>query len=147
MTLTLRLALAAALAASPALAQTEAAPADPTTGAPLETPAAATWNETIRGVFFTDEPSMTLLPEADSRARWADLSAEDQRIVRRDCDATRSGAVGGAAPAEDVADTTAAAEEAPPVTSEDTGAAGSAVAAGKISLSHLVQICALVDAM
>lgn len=117
-----------------------------------ELPAAATWSETIRQVFFTDDTSMMLLPEADIRAKWSGLSSEDQRIVRRDCEATRSGAVGGAAP-QDGQDATGeapaedAGEPSPPMASEATGAAGSAVAAGDISLSHLVQICGLVDQM
>jgi hypothetical protein len=110
----------------------------------MAAPAAATRNRAIREVFFADQ-TMTLRPKADVRAGWAALSAEDQRIVQRECTATRSGDMGAATP--DETGTARPDPSAPPLAHGSTGKAGRGVAAGEISLSHPVQICAPVDRM
>lgn len=144
-----RLVLALALAASAAAAQTAPDVLDVRTGAgALESPAAATWEDAIRQAFFTDETMMTLLPEADARAKWSALSPERQRLVRRDCRAARAGSIGGATGQRDGPPDAAAGspeDPLPPMLPEAAAPAGSAVAAGDISLSHLVKICSLVD--
>lgn len=53
--------------------------------------------------------------------------------------------MGGATPEATAEGTAQPDPPTPPLASDSTGKAGSAVAAGDISLSHLVQICALVD--
>ena len=144
-----RLLPALALAASAAAAQTAPVVLDIQTGAgALESPAAATWNAAISQAFFTDETTMTLLPEADARAKWSALSPETQRLVRRDCKAARAGSIGGATGQKAGPPDAAAGspeDPLPPMLPDATAPAGSAVAAGDISLSHLVKICSLVD--
>lgn len=137
-----------ALLASIAAAQSDpSASAGSAGSATLGSLAPATWNAEIRQTFFTDETAMYLLPAADIRAKWSALSPENQRIAQQDCDAAQAGSIGGAATGGDAKQAPASPRQAlrPSAKPSQPGAAGSAVAAGDLSLSHLVRICAIID--
>ncbi len=107
-------------------------------------PPGANWSPALREALFSDEATMTLRDEADARSRFEALAPEDQAMLRAECEAGRSDeTVTTGAPADDAASDPAPSDPAAPpeFDSAGTGAEGSPVPAGAVSLSHVVQIC------
>ena len=54
------------------------------------------WDDNMRGVFFSDLETFTLRSQDEIRTGWASMSAEQQAMVRADCEAGSFGVAGAA---------------------------------------------------
>lgn len=54
------------------------------------------WDDNMRGVFFSDPATFTLRTQEEIATGWASMSAEQQAMVRADCESGAYGVAGAA---------------------------------------------------
>jgi hypothetical protein len=106
-----------------------------------QAPTVPVWDDPmINDVFFVDPAARTLRSEAEIRANWGTLSAEQQAMVRADCDARMTTAAVGA--------NTAGLDSDPTTSGTDgAGVAGPNVAGGTAPGAQTTNLCAILDNM
>jgi hypothetical protein len=89
------------------------------------------WWDRVGAAFFSDEGLTTMRPEADIRAQWTGLSADDQAALRARCDAIAGMGDGTAASTQDAtADTSTTGTTATDTSTSTDTATGTGATAG-----------------